>query len=125
MLHNFISIADRALIGAKSKIAILDATLDVEKMLNADGAAEGLKGVDSLISNYASIGFKFTQKIGVYAMLIVLVFVGIRLVVHGGNTRKRRKIKDGVPSRLIGALLILGAIGVITLFRNLFLLNEG
>ncbi len=103
------------IMGTASKFhgALLTETLDVKEMLSADGASGALAGVTKMVDNYGSSGFSLGQKIGVYAVVLGLVGAGITFALHGRNTRKTVEVKDSALPKIIGALLVFGAIVVV------------
>lgn len=125
MLNN-ISMAAMGL-AAKMNGFLLDATLDVKSMLEADGASEQLSGLTTMVDNYGSSAFSTGQKLGVYAGALAGVAVAITLMFSGGNNQKVAEVKSSIAPRVIGGLLLFGVIGVIAFLQsmgaNLFSMN--
>lgn len=117
MLSNLISTSDKFLIGMHGKL--LADTLDVQGLLESDGASEALSGVNNMLDSYGSSGFKLTQKLGLFCVAIGVVGIGITLMVSGGNANKRAEIKESVPWKVIGACVIFGAVAVVGFLQSI------
>lgn len=117
------------LVGANIRMQgmLLDATLDVQEMLTADGASDALSGVNTFVDNFGSSGFSLAQKLGVYAVGIGIATAGIVLAISGGNSTKVAEVKASALPKFIGGLLIFGAIAGVVLLQsvgaNLFSLS--
>jgi len=98
----------------------LKASLDIEDMLNNSGASKNsLSGVKDIIDDYGAGGFSLMQRLGVYAGGIALIAFGISLLVHSSNAQKLSEAKSSVLPKVIGFLLVFGAVGFVVFFETI------
>ena len=79
---------------AKMNGVLLDASLDVKSMLEADGASEQLSGLTTMVDNYGSSGFSLGQKICVYIAGVACLCVAGKLMLSGGNNQSVAEVKS-------------------------------
>ena len=112
---------------AKMNGVLLDASLDVKSMLEADGASEQLSGLTTMVDNYGSSGFSLGQKICVYIAGVACLFVAGKLMLSGGNNQSVAEVKSSILPRVFGGLLAFGVVGAIVFLQsmgaNLFSMN--
>jgi len=95
-------------------------TLDIEGMLNNSGASKNsLSGVKDMIDDYGAGGFTLMRRVGVYAGGIALIAFGVSLLVHSSNAQKLSEAKSSVLPKVIGFLLIFGAVGFVIFFESI------
>jgi len=95
-------------------------SLDIEGMLNNSGASKNsLSGVKDMIDDYGAGGFTLMKRLGVYAGGIALLAFGISLLVHSSNAQKLSEAKSSVLPKIMGFLLIFGAVGFVIFFETI------
>lgn len=98
------------------------ATLDVQSMLEGEGAAGGdgaLSAVNDLVNDYGQGGYSIFRNASVFAAAISLIVFFISLMIHNGNASKRAEKKDSVPALAIGSIGVFAVSVIIALAQTI------
>lgn len=124
-------LVDNALIGATFALKrhiqfIADGTaatqsLDVESLFSGSNAADAggpLAQINNAVSYYGNGAVTILRNLGIFLMVASVVILGIAFAWKSGDAQGQAENKKRVFPVLIGIVLVVGAIGVVSLIAS-------
>lgn len=81
--------------------------------------SSSFEGVNGFVDNMGQTGVSLGQKIGIYAVAIIILVTGVAFLVHGGNANKTSEVKSSLVPKVIGAIMIFGVFGLLAFLQGI------
>lgn len=96
--------------------------IDINALVSGEGAAAdggALSTLNNAVKSYGQGGVTLVRNLGIFAVVIAVALLGISFAIFSGDAQKNSENKKRVFPVLIGIVLVVGAIGIVSIFASI------